>query len=51
MGNGFIRLEEPWCQEDVTGYCAKYMAKDASEMVFSPSSQEFQRMLMLQVGR
>jgi len=51
MGNGFIRLEKPWSQEDVTGYCAKYMAKDASDMVFSPSGQEFQRMFMLEVSR
>jgi hypothetical protein len=36
-GNGWIRLEEPRSQEDVTGYCAKYMAKDASELVFSSS--------------
>jgi hypothetical protein len=36
-GNGWIRLEEPRSQEDVTGYCAKYLAKDASELVFSSS--------------
>lgn len=36
-GNGWIRLEVPRSQEDVTGYCAKYMAKDASELVFSRS--------------
>jgi hypothetical protein len=34
-GNGFIKLEEPRSEEDVTNYCAKYMAKDASEMVFA----------------
>ena len=34
-GNGFIRLEEPLSQEAVTNYCAKYMAKDVSELVFS----------------
>jgi hypothetical protein len=34
-GNGWIRLEEPHSQQDVTSYCAKYMAKDASELVFS----------------
>jgi hypothetical protein len=37
QGNGWIRLEEPRSQEDVTGYCAKYLAKDASELVFSSS--------------
>jgi hypothetical protein len=36
-GNGWIRLEEPRSQQDVAGYCAKYMAKDASELVFSRS--------------
>ena len=36
-GNGWIRLEEPRSQEDVAGYCAKYLAKDASELVFSSS--------------
>lgn len=36
-GNGWIRLEEPRSQEDVTGYCAKYMAKDVSELVISSS--------------
>jgi hypothetical protein len=34
-GNGWIRLEEPFSDQDVTKYCAKYMAKDASELVFS----------------
>jgi hypothetical protein len=34
-GNGWIRLEVPRSREDVTLYCAKYMAKDASELVFS----------------
>jgi len=34
-GNGFIRLEEPFSDQDVTQYCAKYMAKDAGELVFS----------------
>jgi len=34
-GNGWIRLEAPRSREDVAGYCAKYMAKDASELVFS----------------
>ena len=29
-GNGLIRLEPPKSQDDVSGYCAKYMAKDAS---------------------
>src|SRR3990172_352462 len=36
-GNGNGWLEPPKSQEDVTGYCAKYMAKDASELVFSSS--------------
>ena len=36
-GNGWIRLEEPRSIEDVAGYCAKYIAKDASELVFSSS--------------
>jgi len=36
-GNGNGRLEPPKSQEDVSGYCAKYMAKDASELVFSSS--------------
>lgn len=36
-GNGWIRLEEPLSQHDVSLYCAKYMAKDASELVFSKS--------------
>jgi len=34
-GNGFIRLEEPLSDQDVTKYCAKYMAKDAGDLVFS----------------
>jgi hypothetical protein len=34
-GNGWIRLEEPLSDEDVTRYCAKYMAKDAGDLVFS----------------
>lgn len=38
-GNGWIRLEEPRSQQDVAAYCAKYMAKDASELVFSRSLQ------------
>lgn len=42
-GNGFVRLEEPRSQEDVTGYCAKYMAKDVSELVFSSSLDRFAR--------
>lgn len=46
-GNGFIRLEVPLSEEDVTNYCAKYMAKDASDMVFSRSLQEFQCMFPL----
>ena len=36
-GNGWIRLEPPRSIEDVTSYSAKYMAKDASELVFSSS--------------
>ena len=36
-GNGFIRLEEPVSDEDVTRYCARYMAKDGGDMVFSRS--------------
>jgi hypothetical protein len=34
-GNGWMRLEEPRSPADVAGYCAKYMAKDVSELVFS----------------
>lgn len=37
QGNGYIRLEEPRSQEDVTRYSAKYMAKDVSELVMSAS--------------
>jgi len=36
-GNGYIRLEPPRSQEDVTRYAAKYMAKDVSELVMSSS--------------
>jgi hypothetical protein len=36
-GNGNGWLECPRSQEDVTGYCAKYMAKDACELVMSGS--------------
>lgn len=36
-GNGYIRLEPPRSQEDVTRYSAKYMAKDVSELVISSS--------------
>ena len=34
-GNGWIRLEEPLSDQDVTRYCARYMAKDAGDLVFS----------------
>jgi len=36
-GNGWSRLEEPLSDQDVTKYCAKYMAKDAGDLVFSKS--------------
>jgi hypothetical protein len=33
--HGYVRLEEPHSQEDVSGYCGKYMAKDLGELIFS----------------
>lgn len=35
-GNGYIRIERPRSEGDVAGYCAKYMAKEDGELVFSP---------------
>jgi hypothetical protein len=34
-GNGYIRIEIPKSSDDVSGYCAKYMTKDAGHLVFS----------------
>jgi len=42
-GNGYVRLEPPVSQEDVTRYSAKYMAKDASELVVSSSLHQLVR--------
>jgi hypothetical protein len=36
-GNGSIYLVEPKSRGDVAGYCAKYLAKDLSELVMSRS--------------
>jgi hypothetical protein len=33
--HGYMRLEPPRSDYDVSAYCGKYMAKDFSEMVFS----------------
>lgn len=49
-GNGWIRLEVPRSQEDVTGYCAKYMAKDASELVFSKALALQLHMMLVGLG-
>lgn len=33
--HGFIKLEQPRSQMDVSAYCGKYLAKELGELVFS----------------